>query len=516
MSRRGIIGLVVLGGWAAGMGLLATRVLNPSMADQLAEVSLRIVPITTYYAVERDGKHIGFASIAIDTVPRTLQVTEYMVTDGARGGRVTDQVTVSYSRGLSLRDFAYLRGDGADTARVSGTVIDSTLVVNRASTVDSMRLDAPPFPGALARTVALFLSEPRVGVATPVATVDPRTGSAGSTTFRIDAESLFVVVDSAVADSSGRWFAVHRDTVRAWRLVASDSTPPAWIDAQGLVVQADRADGLTLRRTAFELAFENWRQADPSRSVSARANGNVMPSSWLAAGVSRPVVARDSMRVRLGGGDPPRVIGQWFGGRARSGSTRSVTRSDSIAMHARYTLPAADTWRNQFVRSLRSEPLLDVDDPAIARLALRLRGTEPDPAVVVRRIAAWVHDSITAAAGEPARTARDVMASRRGDAREFAMLQAALTRAAGIPARLVSGLLYHDGRFYAHAWTIVFLNRWVPVDAMLGQFPADASRLDFSHDVVDLGPEIARVLGRVELSIVGEAVTESRPSSPVR
>lgn len=503
MSRRGIVALVVLGGWAAGMGLLATRVLNPSMAAQLAEVSLRIVPVTTYYMVERDGKHIGFASIAIDTVPRTLQVTEYLVMDGAQGGRTTDQVTVSYSRGLSLRDFTYLRGDGADTTRVAGAVTDSTLVVTRGGQADSTRLHDAMFPGALARTVALFLGEPRVGTTTPLATVDPRSGRTGSTTFRIDAESLFVVVDSAVADSSGRWFAVHRDTVRAWRLVASDSTPAAWIDAQGLVVQADRADGLVLKRTAFELAFENWRQADPTRSVSARANGNVVSASWLASGAPRPTQDRDSLRVRLGGGDPPRVIAQWFGGRARSGSTRNVTRADSFALRARYTLPPADSWRNQFVRSLQSEPILDVDDPAIARLAARLRGDESDPVVVVRRIAEWVHDSIRAEVGQPARSAREVIANRRGDAREFAIAFTAVTRAAGIPSRLVSGLLYHEGRFYSHAWSIVFLNRWVPVDPMLGQFPADASRLDFSHDVVDLGPEIARVLGRVELGVVG-------------
>jgi transglutaminase-like putative cysteine protease len=114
-----------------------------------------------------------------------------------------------------------------------------------------------------------------------------------------------------------------------------------------------------------------------------------------------------------------------------------------------------------------------------------------------------VHDSLRAEAVPPGRTARSAIAARAGDAREFALAFTALARAAGVPARLVSGLLYHDGRFYAHAWSMAYVGRWVPVDPMLGQVPADASHLDFGHDMVDLGPEIVRVLNRVELTVVG-------------
>jgi hypothetical protein len=324
--------------------------------------------------------------------------------------------------------------------------------------------------------------------------------------LRILAESLFVVTDSAVADSSGRWFAVHRDTVRAWRLVSSGDGPAidAWMDAQGLVVEARRPDGLLLRRTAFELAFENWRRSDPGRIVSARADGRIVPSSWLVSGARRPDAALDTLRVRLGR-DVPRAVAEWFGGRARPGSIRSIVRMPPAQLTSRYELPTSDRWRTAFSETLGATPLLEVDDPAIARLARRLRGEEQDPLAVVRRVAAWVHDSLRAEAVPPGRTARSAIAARAGDAREFALAFTALARAAGVPARLVSGLLYHDGRFYAHAWSMTYVGRWVPVDPMLGQVPADASHLDFGYDVVDLGPEIARVLSRVELTVVGSA-----------
>jgi hypothetical protein len=351
----------------------------------------------------------------------------------------------------------------------------------------------------------MLLDDPRPGSETQLASIDPATGQSGTASLRIAAESLFVVVDSAVADSSGRWFAVHRDTVRAWRML-SDGVGPAldaWIDAQGLVVEARRPDGLILRRTAFELAFENWRRAAPGRSVSARAGGNIVPATWLASGAPRPDVLLDSLRLQLGS-DVPRQVAEWFSGRVRPGSIRTLARAPASQLVSRYALPTSERLRGTFAQNLGATPLLEVEDPAVARLALRLRGNQTDPLEVVRSIVAWTRDSIHAEAG-PQRTARGAIAARSGDAREFALVFAAVARAAGIPTRLVSGLLHHDGRFYAHAWSHAYIGRWIAIDPMLGQVPADASHLEFAHDVVDLGPDIARLLNRVELTVVGSA-----------
>ncbi|NUQ13229.1 MAG: transglutaminase domain-containing protein, partial [Gemmatimonadaceae bacterium] len=99
-------------------------------------------------------------------------------------------------------------------------------------------------------------------------------------------------------------------------------------------------------------------------------------------------------------------------------------------------------------------------------------------------------------------SAATALERKSGDAREFALLTTALLRAAGIPADPVAGLLFAGGRFYLHAWTEVYLGRWVPVDAMLGQFPADAGHLPFENGAVDLGPDLARVLSRLPLTVV--------------
>jgi transglutaminase-like putative cysteine protease len=504
VSRRGVIATSILVAWVAGLALLLVRELNPSPAERLAEVALRITPITTYYTVEQDGKHVGFASIAIDTVPRALQVTEYMVTEPTAGARHSDQLTVRLSRGLSLRDYEALTSRGDDTTRILGQIIDSSLIVTsagvRTSTVD---IQPPVFTGAIRATVAVMLNEPRVGHEQTLRMIDPVTGKTGLGALRVDAESLFVVVDSAVADSSGRWFAVHRDTVRAWRLV-TERTPAldAWVDAQGLIVESRLADGSRLRRTAFELAFENWRNAHPDRAVSARGDGRVVSGTWLASGASRPTEVFDSLRVRFGA-SIPRDFASRFGRYYRPGGQVTYGRVPEARLKSRYTLPTTDAWKKVFHRELSAGPAIESDDPALTRRALRIAGHERDPSIIARRIVSWVRDSIRAEAGAPATGALAAVARGSGDAREFALVATALARAAGIPAHPVSGLLQHDGRFYLHSWTEVYLGRWIPVDAMLGQFPADAAHLSFVSGAAEPGPDLARILSRLPVSVVG-------------
>jgi hypothetical protein len=502
VSRRGIVAVSVLAAWVGGLGVLLARELNPSAAARLADVALRVTPITTYYMAERDGRHVGFASIAVDTVPHALQVTEYLVTEAAAGARFTEQLTVRMSRGLSLRDYELLSSRGDDTTRILGQVVDSTLIVTSAGVrTHEVSITPPEFAGAIRATIAVLLDEPRVGGTSMLRAIEPATGRAGARPVRVAGESVFVVIDSAVADSSGRWFAVHRDTVRAWHLVGDEAPAlDAWVDAQGLIVES-RRDGFKLRRTAFELAFENWRLANPDRAVSARGDGRVVSGTWLASGVAKPTEVLDTLRVRFGA-SMPREFASRYGRYYRPGGHVAYGRLPEARLKSRYTLPTTEAWQKVFHRELSPGASIESDDPAIARRSVRIAGSERDPAVVARRIVRWVEDSLRALAGAPA-TAAGAVARKSGDAREFALVTAALLRAAGIPAHPVSGLLQHDGRFYLHSWTEIYLGGWIPVDAMLGQFPADASHLSFVAGTADPGPDLARILSRLPVTVVG-------------
>ena len=513
MSRRGVVATTVLGAWGAGLALLFARELNPSQATRLADVSLRIVPITTFFVVEDAGKHVGFASIAIDTVPHGLQVTEYTLTE-SDGVRHSDQLMVRLSRGLSLREFESTQTSGQDTSRITGRVVDSMLIVarTRGAPPATVPITLPAFAGVIGATVAVLLDEPRVGATSSVRAIDPVSGHTATRSMQIEAESLFVVTDSAVADSSGRWFAVHRDTVRAWRLVAHEAPAfDAWVDAQGLVVESRLANGLRLRRTAFELAFENWRLAHPDRAVSVASDGSVVSGTWLASGAPRPTELFDSLRVRFGA-STPREFASRYGRAYRAGGQVTFARTPVVRLQSRYVLPTSEAWQKVFSRELSPGASIESDDPSIARRAARIGGSDRDPAAVARRIVAWVHDSLRAERGAAPVSAAGAMARRTGDAREFALLTTALARATGVPAHPVAGLLQHEGRFYLHAWAEVYVGRWVPVDAMLNQFPTDASHLPFLAGTADPSPDLARVLTRLQLTVTG--AVRSRDSVP--
>src|SRR5918994_653349 len=80
---------------------------------------------------------------------------------------------------------------------------------------------------------------------------------------RIDvrAESLFVVNDSSVFDStSGKWRGVLPDTIRGWQIASqSGSGIGGWVDQQGRLLASTQL-GFELKRRPYEVAFENWRR----------------------------------------------------------------------------------------------------------------------------------------------------------------------------------------------------------------------------------------------------------------
>ncbi|HLA40336.1 MAG TPA: transglutaminase-like domain-containing protein, partial [Candidatus Glassbacteria bacterium] len=89
---------------------------------------------------------------------------------------------------------------------------------------------------------------------------------------------------------------------------------------------------------------------------------------------------------------------------------------------------------------------------------------------------------------------------------------ASLARAARIPTRIAMGLVYVDDAFYYHAWCECWLNDWIPVDPVFGQFPADATHLRFIAGEMDRQVEILPLVGKVEIRVLdwGEGLENRR------
>lgn len=280
MSRRWVA-LAVLGAWAVAVTLLVLRNVNRDPVEVLAIAALRIQPRSLYYTIERGGDVVGAATSEIDTLPGRIVATDYIegilpFADSTVDLRV--RASSTFSRALSFRDIRILIHPPGDSIRVAITRVsdDELRVVGHrgGEMLGTQEIEArdPLFMPQWAPLPLMLTRDPRKGAAMTVRVLDPRTRIARETELRITAESLFVVVDSASYDTGARtWLPALTDTVRAWH-VAGDGLPPTlWIDAAGRIVAAEDAGGLALRRTAYEIAFENFRSARRARTVTAGA-----------------------------------------------------------------------------------------------------------------------------------------------------------------------------------------------------------------------------------------------------
>ena len=520
--RRRLLAIGILLAWGAGIAAYLRREARRSPREKLAEAAVRVAPGATYFAVELAGRHVGFASNTVDTVPGGLRVTDYLVADLALGGtvqRATAQSVVQLSRGLALRTFTMTFGTDTPSVRAEGRTLGDTLleyVVQAAGARgDTVRVPlAGPLllPTLVPLAVALGES-PRVGRRYAVETFDPTTMAPRTLGVSIRAESSFVVLDSAVYDGAARrWRGVHADTVHALHVTGEDAGGfDAWVDDLGRMLVVQAPAGLRMRRMAYELAFENWRMASPARGGPATSPASdLWQATALAAGAAVGARPLDSLRVRVRGIDPARFAVDGDGQRL-AGDTLTIARATRGRMRAPYSLPPDRSFRGRHERFLRREPLLEVDDPAIAALARRIAAGERRPDVVAERLVRWVHDSL---AKDPQLTIPSAVAtlrSRRGDCNEHAQLLVALARAAGIPARAASGVVAVDGRFYYHAWAELWLQDWVAVDPTFGQWPADAAHVRLVSGGLSLYAELARVIGRLGLAVVAAHPSASPP-----
>ncbi len=146
---------------------------------------------------------------------------------------------------------------------------------------------------------------------------------------------------------------------------------------------------------------------------------------------------------------------------------------------------------------------VQADAEPIKRKAAEIIAGTDDAAIAAEHILYWVHRTLKKEAVASLPNALDVLKSLKGDCNEHSVLYAALARAAGIPSKVVVGLVYLDGAFYYHAWNEVYLDRWIPVDATFGEFPANALRLKLAEGELSRQAEVLSLVKKIGIKILG-------------
>lgn len=123
---------------------------------------------------------------------------------------------------------------------------------------------------------------------------------------------------------------------------------------------------------------------------------------------------------------------------------------------------------------LESNYFITSDDPQVKQQAAAAVGRESDSWRKALMIERWVNQNMKVMNfSEAMAPAAHVAQTLSGDCTEYAMLAAAMCRAAGVPSRTAIGVVYVDApRAFLgfHMWTEVYVRgAWLAIDATLGQ-----------------------------------------------
>jgi len=154
-------------------------------------------------------------------------------------------------------------------------------------------------------------------------------------------------------------------------------------------------------------------------------------------------------------------------------------------------------------------PLCQSDHEDIQAKARELARDAKDSVKVTRSIVRWVFGAVGKESGARGNaTATEVLTDLKGDCTEHSALTVALLRAAGVPARNCTGIVYltmgNKGVFGYHAWSEAWLGKWVPIDATVNEVGTTARYILFGYNepkMDDGTAQVARTLLRTTMNI---------------
>jgi len=100
------------------------------------------------------------------------------------------------------------------------------------------------------------------------------------------------------------------------------------------------------------------------------------------------------------------------------------------------------------------------------------------------------------------RDAGEILRTKEGVCRDYAILTVTLMRAARIPARLVSGVVNWQGVFYYHAWAEIWDGaKWIGIDSTVPEPQISAAHVKLAEGNVE-GAFAFALLDKVKIEVL--------------
>lgn len=298
---------------------------------------------------------------------------------------------------------------------------------------------------------------------------------------------------SSLSRQTVRITAVGRESIQSMerivdamkvRLEIKGASVTAWLDRDGSVLQEQGLLGFTLKRVSPEEALGGQR-------LLSGKDLTRLASVFAGRTIDKPESLSVLKLMIQGQGDS-----LWLDG------DRQEFRNGILTV-LREIVPDPDRVEEAEVKEfLESEPLIESDHPEIKRLSMEIVSDAKKPLEKARKLVSWVHDNIEKKPVISVPSALETLRHRQGDCNEHATLLAALARASGIPAQVEAGLVYLNGRFYYHAWNVLYIGGWITADALMNQMPADVTHLRMVRGDSRRQVDLLGTIGRISLNIL--------------
>ncbi len=381
---------------------------------------------------------------------------------------------------FALQSFRVRLQSGVGEFEVEGAVDGKFLAVTMkiGSQVDERRIpiDGPVYVPSSLRT-RLFADGLEIGARREAAVFDP----AAMATERLEIRAL---AREQLPSRSG--------PIEAWRIVETfrGIETTVWLSLDGVTLREQGPMGLVAVRESPERATgDGWGDGSLVDLMDA-----------VAVPVELPIDApREASRLRvrmtgLGSLRPPSDERQNFREMILEVRREDVAATDTFA------LPYAGS---KWTEELAATAFVQSDHPRLRETSERILDGERDARNAAVRLRHWVFRTLEKKPVASIPNALQVLEMGEGDCNEHAVLYAGLARAAGLPSRVVAGVVYAQGVFLYHAWNEVWLGRqWVSVDPAFDQMPADATHIKLLEGEPDQHIALVPIIGKLSIEVV--------------
>jgi len=263
----------------------------------------------------------------------------------------------------------------------------------------------------------------------------------------------------------------------------------SWVDASGETLKEESPLGIVLLREPKEEALRpaGGDNVDLIAETTVKFDGDLRVKGLTYLKVRLKNIAADDFDL-----DGGRQI--------QSGDVVEI-RLETLSGKDTFRLPSS---RPEMKAYLEANLLVQSDDARIRSAANDIIESETDARKAVDKIFQWVYENIEKKPTLSVPSALEVLETKQGDCNEHAVLFTALCRAVGVPARRCAGIVFVNNGFYYHAWSEVFLGKWVSVDPTLKQFPADVTHIKFFEGGMADQLGVLGLVGRLELEVLDQ------------